>query len=47
VRAPNLVLDELDELAGYLATKPLDDIRFYSQLVRDTDSHLDKVRRGT
>jgi transcriptional regulator with XRE-family HTH domain len=45
MRAPNPVLDELDELAGFLATKPLDDICFYSQLIRDAASHLDKVRR--
>jgi transcriptional regulator with XRE-family HTH domain len=45
-RAPNPVLDELDGLAGFLATKPLDDIRFFSQLVRDTAVYLDRIRRG-
>ena len=43
---PNPVLAELDELAGFLATKPLDDIRFYSQMIRHTACHLDKVRRN-
>ena len=45
-KAPNPVLEEIDNLAGFLATKSLADVRFLHQMVRSTADHLDHVRRN-
>lgn len=47
VRTPNPVLEEIDNLAGFLATRPLSDIRFFSEMVRQTENYLEKVRHGS
>ena len=44
--SPNPVLEEIDGIAGFLATKPLDDVRFLHQMVRSTADHLDHVRHN-
>ena len=44
-KSPNPVLEELEELTGFLATKDLDDIRFFSQIIRTAAGHIDEVRR--
>ena len=44
-KAPNPVLEEIDALAGFLAPKPLADVRFLHRMVRTTSAHLDEVRR--
>ncbi len=40
----NPVLDELDKLEGFLATKPLADIRFFSMAIRNMAHYLEEVR---
>ena len=43
--APNPVLEELDALTGFLASRPLRDIRFFHQMVRSTAGHLGELQR--
>ena len=45
-RSPNPVVDEIDSLATFLATKPLHEIRFYHRLVRSAADNLDELRRS-
>ena len=45
-QSPNPVLDEIDSLAAFLATKPLNEIRFYHRLVRSAAENLNELRRG-
>ena len=46
-KAANPVLEELDALASFLATKPLEDIRFFHRMIRSTADHLDERQRSS
>ena len=43
-KATNPVHEELDALSGFLATKPLPELRFLHRLVRSASGHMDEMR---
>ena len=43
-KSPNPVLDEIDSLAAFLATRPLKEIRFFHRMVRGAAENLQELR---